>query len=204
MSAGERARPLVLENLGGRRILAEAAGNTRYVVVSDDVVLVGSVGIVSGSWFGKKVKSYPIDSITAVDVRQALLTAELEIVMAGAAEAGAFNSFTSRALNENITPFPRGAFAYVQWMGNFILQIREYRRQQMRPGYAYQQPAYPQHGQWDQSWQGQPSPAQGAAQQAATAGGIVEQLQQLAELRDKGLITAEEFEAKKRELLGRM
>jgi membrane protease subunit (stomatin/prohibitin family) len=188
--------------MGGRRILAEAAGNNRYVVVSDDVVLVGSVGVVSGSWFGKKVKSYPIDSITAVDVRQALLTAELEIVMAGAAEAGAFNSWSSRALNENVTAFPRGAFAYVQWMGAFILQIREYRRQQIRPSYAHQQPAA-QHEQWQgQSWRGQP---QGVAQQAPVpAHGVVEQLQQLAELRDKGLITTEDFEAKKRELLGRM
>jgi hypothetical protein len=46
-----------------------------------------------------------------------------------------------------------------------------------------------------------PSPVQS---EARTAISIPEQIKQLGTLRDSGLVTAEEFETKKRELLSRM
>jgi predicted Zn-dependent peptidase len=45
---------------------------------------------------------------------------------------------------------------------------------------------------------------QGAAAPSAPAHSIPEQLDQLADLRDRGVITQAEFDAKKAELLGRM
>jgi len=56
----------------------------------------------------------------------------------------------------------------------------------------------------DQAALGQGS-GEAAAPQAAAAGGeasYLEELEKLGELRDKGIITDEEFEAKKKELLG--
>ena len=49
-----------------------------------------------------------------------------------------------------------------------------------------------------------PSARRAAAPSAAPTANIPEQLQQLAELRDKGVISAAEFEAKKAQLLERM
>jgi len=48
---------------------------------------------------------------------------------------------------------------------------------------------------------GQPAPA-AAAPAAPAQPGYVAELQQLAQLRDQGILTPEEFEAKKRQLLG--
>lgn len=61
---------------------------------------------------------------------------------------------------------------------------------QAQPGPQYQQPVPPQ---------GQP---QAQAQPAAT--GIYDQIEQLTRLRDQGMISDEEYQAKKSELLGRM
>jgi membrane protein YdbS with pleckstrin-like domain len=59
--------------------------------------------------------------------------------------------------------------------------------------------------QWSQVPGAQPAPAPGPAAAPAPGGAsIPEQLQQLAELRDKGVISAAEFEAKKAQLLERM
>jgi hypothetical protein len=50
----------------------------------------------------------------------------------------------------------------------------------------------------------QPQPQPVAPQSAAQSASIPEQINQLAELRDKGVISAAEFEAKKAQLLERM
>jgi hypothetical protein len=50
--------------------------------------------------------------------------------------------------------------------------------------------------------QAQPAPAAAPAQTPGQAPDYIAELQQLAGLRDQGIITAEEFEAKKRQLLG--
>jgi uncharacterized membrane protein YdbT with pleckstrin-like domain len=57
---------------------------------------------------------------------------------------------------------------------------------------------------WAAPPQGAPAPAPVPATPAAPQQGVPEQLTQLAELRDKGVITAAEFEAKKAQLLERM
>lgn len=46
------------------------------------------------------------------------------------------------------------------------------------------------------------APAQAASAPAAAAGDYTEELEKLAKLRDEGVITPEDFEAKKKQLLG--
>lgn len=67
---------------------------------------------------------------------------------------------------------------------------------------AYQQQAYQQ-----QAYQQQPYPQQAAYQEPAAApsndmSDQITQLKQLAELRDQGILSDEEFEAQKRKILG--
>lgn len=176
-TVGEKAREIVYQEIGNKRILADMAGNNRYIAVTEDIVYVGSVGAVSGSLFGKKVKRYPIDAITSVDVRKALLTVELEIVMAGASESGRIlQSLMDRSQNENITFFPRGKYEDVQHLAGLILDIQQqHKSKKTQPMQVFE-----------------------------TRLSIPEQIKQLASLKDTGIISNEEFEAKKKELLSRM
>lgn len=177
-TAGQKARELTLAEIGNRRVVAEVSGNNRYIVATDDIVFVGSTGISSGSFFGKKVKRYPIDAITSVDVRRALLTVELEIVMAGSFEAGnTLQGFTTRAQNENITMFQKSQYEEVQRIANLILEIQQWRKANLNK---------PQ------------------VQVVETKSSIPEQIKQLAELKDAGILSVQEFEEKKKDLLSRL
>jgi membrane protease subunit (stomatin/prohibitin family) len=74
------------------------------------------------------------------------------------------------------------------------------RRQQRK--YAGQDAAYVEQ-QAAAAQQGYDQGAQGAqAAQAAPEADLTAQLEQLAELKDKGILTEEEFEAKKKQILG--
>jgi predicted Zn-dependent peptidase len=48
----------------------------------------------------------------------------------------------------------------------------------------------------------QAAPQQPAASPASTSDDSIEQLKQLAELKDQGILTQEEFDAKKKQILG--
>lgn len=175
---GEKARELTRAEIGNRRVVAEISGNNRYIIISDDIVFVGSKGIASGSFFGTKVKRYPIDTITSIDVRKALLTVELEIVMPGAFEAGnTRQGISSRATNENITMFKKNQYEDVQRIANLIFEIQQWRKEN------------------------QNKPQAQVIEKKST---IPEQIKQLAELRDDGILSFEEFEEKKKELLSRL
>jgi hypothetical protein len=176
--SGGKARDITYAEIGNKKIISEIAGNNRHIIVTEDTVFVGSSGISSGSWFGKKVKRYPIDSITSVDVRKALLTVELELVMGGGSEMRDIGSgFMDRARNENITMFQKSQYNEVQQIATLILDLRHKRKAQ-----ANNQPTRP----------------------SDSTNSIPKQIKELAELRDAGIITPEEFEEKKKELLRRM
>jgi len=176
--SGGKAREITYAETGNRKIISEIAGNNRHIIVTEDTVFVGSAGISSGSWFGKKVKRYPIDSITSVDVRKALLTVELEIVMSGGSEMrDTGTGFMDRAKNENITMFQKSQYNEVQQIAALILDLRHRKK-----SVANNQPIRP----------------------SDSASSIPKQIKELAELRDAGILTSEEFEEKKKELLSRM
>jgi len=174
-SPGEKARPLVQAELRGATVIDEIAGNNRYIAVTEDMVFVGSTGAASGAMFGgAKVKRYPIDSITAVDVQKGMMLVTLEIVMSGAKESKTNAGFMDVANNENITAFPKKEYPRVQELAALILDLRGKLK---KPN------------------------AVAAAPSAMT---IPEQIRQLAELKEAGILTEAEFVAKKTELLARM
>lgn len=100
------------------------AGNNRYIAITKDTVYIGSIGISSGSYFGKKVKRYPINSITSVDVSQGLMVTCLEIVMAGAVEVRLNQSTLSKANNENVIAFPNTKYDQVQQIAKTVLNMK--------------------------------------------------------------------------------
>jgi len=177
-TSGEKAQTVTRAEVGNRKVIAEIAGNNRYIIVTEDIVFVGSVGIASGSFGGSKVKRYPIDSITSVDVRESSLIVEFEIIFSGGSETGSTNaSFMSRANNENITGFKKELYRDVQNLATVILDLKQLRKSQ---SFA--------------------SPSQASTPSAS----IPEQIKQLAELRDAGILTNDEFEEKKKSLLSKM
>ena len=176
-SAGEKARPIVYNAVGNHPVVAELAGNNRYIAVTEDAVYVCSTGISSGTCGGQRLKHYPVDSITSVDIRSAFMTVELEIVLSGGHESERTNAgFMDRTRNENITMFSKGQLQQVQHLARVILDLQQWRRRQMRQLQVINQPP--------------PS--------------IPELIKQLAELKAAGAISEEEFERKKSELLNRM
>lgn len=177
-TVGDKARDITHAEIGNRRVVDEIGGNNRYVLVTDDIVFVGSIGISSGSFFGEKVKRYPIDAITSVDVRKAMLTVELEIVMAGAVESSnTLQSFLKRSKNENITMFQKTQHEEVKRIANKILEIQQLRK------VNFNKPQAPV---------------------IEPKSLIPEQIRQLAELKNAGILSHEEFEEKKKDLLHRL
>lgn len=172
------AKAITHAEVGDRRIVAEMAGNNRYIVVTEDIVFVGSKGIASGAFFGTKVKRYPIDSITSVDVRKTLLLVEFEIALSGGSEIGStVSGFSSRATSENITFFQKELYADVQQLAGIIFDLQQRRKNKQ---------ATPQ--------------IQNINHQVS----IPEQIKQLAELRDSGILTEQEFQEKKAVLMSRL
>ncbi|HEX8292374.1 MAG TPA: SHOCT domain-containing protein, partial [Pyrinomonadaceae bacterium] len=139
------------------------------------------VGISSGSFGGQSLKRYQVDDITSVDVRSAFMTVEMELVISGGSESRRTNAaFTDRMRNENVIMFQKGQLGQVQYVAHIIMDIKQWRRRQAR----------------------QPPPPQVVHAPAPPT--FPEQIRQLAHLKDAGILSAEEFESKKRELLQRM
>jgi hypothetical protein len=171
---GEKARDITLAEIGNRKILYEIAGNNRYLIITEDLLFVGSIGIASGSLAGKKVKRYPIDLITSVDVRQSTMFVELEINISGSHSVDNTNaSFKDRIHNENIITFPRDQYDKTQRIAAYILDIRQ-RLKNIK------------------------------AVSTEPESDVFNQLRQLAELKSIGVISEEEFQLKKSQLLGRI
>jgi hypothetical protein len=175
-TAGDKARDITIAETSGRKILFEIAGNNRYLVITPDILFVGSLGISSGSFGGKTVKRIPIDLITSVDVKQSALMVEMEIVFSGSGEINRTNTaFMERVRNENMIAFPKKQYDDVQKIAAYILELRQYIKN-----------------------------SNSSQKVNPLANDIPAQIRQLAELKDAGIISAEEFEFKKRELLSRM
>lgn len=79
----KKHRNLLLEQVKEKDILLEEMGNDRYVAVTKNTVYFVSIGISSGHFFGKKVKSFPIDKISSIDLSKKIMASYLEITSAG-------------------------------------------------------------------------------------------------------------------------
>lgn len=163
---GDFAQRAAYKEIGDQIIEAELKGSGCYVVVTEKIVFVGF----GDNWGGERgVKRYPIDSISAVNIKRGLFT-ELEIIMPGAVE-GAKKAADQIRFEQTKTPYEE-----VKKIADLILELRE----------KAKAPALP------------PSPPVPPGQS------VPELLTQLASLRDAGVITGEEFERKKKELLDKL
>jgi hypothetical protein len=154
------ARKMIQQQIGARTVLEELSGVTQtHITVTEDTVYICE------AIFGR-VKTYPIDSISAVEVENIGVDTRLKIVMPGAVDRN--NKENSIRFSYFDIPKER-----VQKVANTILEQRTKLKRGESP------PANP-----DQS--------------------IPSLLKQLAALKESGVLSNEEFEAKKKELLSRM
>lgn len=122
----KKARQIIIDQIGSDRIVGEIEGNNRHVVLTETALYFGSVGVTTGSFFGKQVKHYPLESITSVDVTKRILLTDMEISMGGGVQRQSnAKGFLERASNENLVAFAAGKFNDVQKFASLILATRD-------------------------------------------------------------------------------
>ena len=154
------ARSMIQQQIGDRNVLDELSGITQtHITVTEDTVFICE------AIFGR-VKTYPIDSISAVEVENIGVDTRLKIVMPGAVDRN--NKENSIRFSYSDIPKER-----VQKVANTILEQRTKLKR-------------------------------GESQPAKVEQSIPDLLKQLAALKESGVLSNEEFEAKKKDLLSRM
>ena len=101
----KKHKKLLLEQIDKKEIIDEEMGNDRYVALTKDAVYFVSMGVSTGFFFGKKVKTFPIDKITSVDIGKKILAGYMEITAAGMG-GSSFAGAGYVAMNENRVFFP--------------------------------------------------------------------------------------------------
>lgn len=117
-------RALLLKQVKESDIVDEVMGNDRYVAITKDTVYFVSIGISAGFFFSKKVKSFPMDQITSVDIGRKLLAGYMELTaagMGGGSHAGASYS----AMNENRVFFKKNLEDKFHSIANQIRELRK-------------------------------------------------------------------------------
>lgn len=155
-----------------------AIGVGGYAAFDGDFVTIQHVGLARGV-VGKGVKRIPLSSVTAVQIKPAgaLVNGFIQFTIPGGNERrSAFGSQTrDAASDENSVVFARADEAA-------FLRLRELIEAAMLQGSQRGAGAVPEAAQPD----------------------VIAQLVQLGQLRDAGVVTEEEFTAKKTEMLGRL
>lgn len=104
---GEKARYLVHEALGEKRVLDEIAAMDRYLAVTAEAVYVGSVGPAADavSRTGRKLRKYPLETISSVECKDERSHVRMEIVCEASRAIGD-DSYVSRSIaTERIMSF---------------------------------------------------------------------------------------------------
>jgi hypothetical protein len=152
------------------------ASDSQTLVITDHRVIVIKVGFRTGQTLGGKVISYPYPNISSVEVRSPILSGVFEISAAGT--QGVEKSYWNPGGKGGAWHAPNAIAILKRQVPKFQQAanlIREHARQ-----------------------------ASGPAAPPAPTQNIPEQIQGLAALRDQGILSADEFEAKKTDLLSRM
>lgn len=149
------------------------------LVVTDRRVLIIKGGLASQALFGQKVKSYPFDAITSVEVSAGALIGRIQISVPGTSEgAGRSAGPWATAQMENVVQISRAMLPQAREIANFI---EDKVAAAKRPTVVVAQVP--------------------AATPLPGGPSLVEQLKQLGELRDAGVLSADEFDAAKAKLL---
>jgi Short C-terminal domain len=178
--ADKKVAKLLQANLSdGEQVELYAQGNSdQTVVLTDRHVFILKTGFMAGQSFGGKATSFAYGQITAVEVRVSMMSGIFEIRAAGmsATDISYYgNSKDSAYKAPNAIPINKNRAALFQDVAKRI-------RERIDATHSAQAPSA-----------ASPPPAD-----------IPGQLRQLAELRDAGVVTPEEFASKKSELLARM
>ena len=168
------------ENFSEEDVISEIVGNNAYLLLTDDRLFLSRAGAASGSILSsgrKTIKKYPLDTIKGLDVRKASITCEIEIISSGSIEISNVTAgFMARATKESIIMFPLDEYSLVS---NFADTVMNQRKIFL-------------------------SPVQTSVPSQNISESIPNQIRKLANLRDDGILTEEEFQIKKTDLLSKM
>ncbi len=174
----KRSEQLLTDNLAaGETVLCKCIGSSDVfgVVVTDRRVLIIKVGWRTGQTGGGAVTSYDHRNITSVEVRTSMMSGIFE-VSSGGMQNKRMSAYGNDAREApNAFPIAKKQVAAFQQVASLIRERAD----------AATAPA-------------------AAAPAAAAQESIPDQLVKLAGLRDAGILTADEFNAKKAELLARL
>ncbi len=172
----KKSRNVLLKriNIREKDILIDAAGLSKYIAVTEGFVYIVTLGVHTGSFFGEKIKSFSIDSISAVDVSTGLICGKFELTIPGIlGDTSTWDSgFIADGLNENVINFDKSEIELFEAIAQ---KIRELKKQK-----------------------------KSSPESSLSSQDIFAKIEKLAKLKKEGLITEEEFQKKKEELLKRL
>jgi Short C-terminal domain len=179
---GDRGEKLLANNLSsGEKVLVKLKGNFgQAFVLSNRRLYVVKWGFQAGQTFGGKCVAFELPTVTGVQIKKHLASALVEVLTPATQDNRKLSYWGGRGKSnnaveaDNAVTFPKAASASFQEAVNLIRSRIAHSHSGTHPG----QPAG--YGNID----------------------IPEQIRKLGELRDSGILTAEEFETKKAELLG--
>jgi hypothetical protein len=150
------------------------------IIATDRRLFIFKTGVASGATFGAKFTSFDYRNISGVSFHTGVLTGSAVVDVAGATPVG--SSYWGQKNND---PWKaQNAIPIVRPWDNAKVQIAQIRQ---LISDCHDRAATP-----------------APAVISPTSDDVVDQIKRLGELRDSGLITAQEFDAKKSELLGRL
>ena len=161
---------------GKERLLLLFVHKGCYLALTTEAVLIQKTGFAyTASFGGVRTKSFEYPLITAVDLKKGLILSHLEISAAGLTEAKNDSAWANME-RENVFQFDSDDYPTMELVAR---KIRQLMRESRAPKAA--------------------EPAKAAEQED-----IPTKIKKLAELKEAGILTPEEFQKKKDELLSRM
>lgn len=147
------------------------------LVVTDKRVMIIKAGYSSGAMFGQKVKSYPFNQITSVEYSCGLISGRIQITVPGSVEQ-------TQRRNENIF-----SASFDARQAENVVNFGSAKKEQFKQAAAIIR---------------QMCNSSNNQSATKTEPDIIEQIKKLAELKEAGILTEEEFNTKKAELLQRL
>ena len=174
-----RAQKLLKGGLGqGETVLGQICGVARSqcLALTDQRAIIIKVGWRAGQTLGAKVTSFDYRNITSIEVRTSIMTGTFEIATGGV--QGTERSYWQGSNKASSAWRAPNVIPIAKRQQAAFQQVAAFIRAQSRP------------------------PAPQSAQ--PTTPDVPDQIRKLADLRDQGTLTPEEFEAKKADLLARI
>jgi hypothetical protein len=115
-------RQLLLEQIDEKDIIDEEMGNNGFIAITDEAVYFVFKGVSTGFFFGKKIKTFPLDHITSVDISRKILASYIELTapgMGGSSHAAAGYA----EFNENRIFFPNNKVKRFQELAEKIRKL---------------------------------------------------------------------------------